>query len=985
MTRRNGADAASQNSQGPGASNNEAPTLVSGLLQYLRIRMEPCSRESAFESSRDLGERGVVPAQPMKPAMQPMKPSTPAEAESAHDIFRQRRQPLEAFFAPKNVAVIGATERAGSVGRTLLWNLVSSPFGGTVFPVNAKRPSILGIKAYPSISAIPEQVDLAVIVTPAETVPGIIGECVDVGVEAAIIISAGFKECGEPGVKMEQEVLAQARRRNMRIIGPNCLGVMNPATGLNATFAGAIARPGSVALISQSGALCTAILDWSLHERFGFSAFISVGSMLDVGWGDLIDHLGNDAQTRSIVIYMESIGDAHAFISAAREVALSKPIIVIKAGRTEAAAKAAASHTGALAGSDDVLDAAFRRCGVLRVDSIEDLFHMTEVLAKQPRPKGPRLAIVTNAGGPGVLATDALMSRGGELAALSEESVKALSEFLPAHWSHQNPVDILGDAGPERYAKAVEVVARDPNAEGLLVVLTPQAMTDPTRTAEQLKACSKLDGKPLLASWMGGSDVAAGKDILNHADIPTFSYPDSAAHAFNYMYKFTYNLRGLYETPALAPEDPAAGAGRTTAAKMIHAARQAGRTLLTELESKQLLAAWGIPTVETRLALSEEEAVRQAGEIGYPVVLKLHSQTITHKTEVEGVKLNLVDAPAVRGAFHEIESSVREKAGEGNFRGVTVQPMVRLTGYELILGSSLDPEFGPVLLFGSGGQMVEVYKDRALGLPPLNSTLARRMMEQTKIFTALRGARGRKAVNFAALEQVLVRFSELVVELRAIKEIDINPLLASSEAITALDARVILHPSEVKEDRWPRLAIRPYPTRYVGDWTLKNGRRVTLRPIRPEDELMMVKFHQTLSERSVYMRYFGALKLSQRVAHERLTRICFSNYDREMALVADSTSPETGEREILGVGRLSKLRSGPDGEIAILITDACQHFGLGTELLRRLIEIAKNEKLHRLIAHILPENLEMQQICRKLGFRLSRESGDPAVHAVLDL
>ncbi len=914
-----------------------------------------------------------------------MKPAKP-EAEPAHDILRAREHPFEVFFAPQTVALIGATEAEGSVGRTLLKNLISSPFGGTVFPVNPKRPSVLGIKAYPSIAAVPEKVDLAVIVTRAETVPGIVGECVDAGVKGAIIISAGFRESGEQGAELERQILAQARRGRMRVIGPNCLGVMNPHSGLNATFASAMGRRGNVGFISQSGALCTAVLDWSLRENVGFSAFVSIGSMLDVGWGDLIDYLGDDAATRGILIYMESIGDPRAFISAAREVALNKPIIVIKAGRTQAAAKAAASHTGALAGSDEVLDAAFRRSGVLRVNSIADVFYMAEVLAKQPRPKGPRLAILTNAGGPGVLATDALIDHGGELAELSGESFDALNQFLPPHWSRNNPIDILGDAAPERYAKAVEIVAKDLNNDGLLVILTPQAMTDPTRTAEVLKPFAKSQpGKPILASWMGGTDVAAGEAILSRAGIPTFPYPDTAARAFDYMWRFSYNLRGIYETPALTSETEESAPDRPRVEAIIQAARNGRRTILTEVESKQILKAYGIPSVDTRRATSEEEAARVASGLGFPVAVKVLSETITHKTDVGGVKLNLTEEAAVRRAYREIETSVREKAGAGSFQGVSVQPMVSLDGFEIIVGSTIDPQFGPVLLFGAGGQMVEVFKDHALALPPLNTTLARRMMEQTRILSALKGTRGRKPVDLAALEQLLVRFSQLVIEQGWIKEIDINPLLASHEQLLALDARVIIHGPDLREDQLPKPAIRPYPAQYTTSWIMKDGTAVTLRPIRPEDEPLVVKFHGSLSERSVYMRYFHAFKLDQRVTHERLTRICFNDYDRELALVAERKDPNTGTYEIIAIGRLSKSHGIPEAELAVLVTDRYQHVGLGSELLRRLIEVARAEKLKRINAEILPENREMQRIVEKLGFRLKRMPQDFSVKATLDL
>jgi acetyltransferase len=914
-----------------------------------------------------------------------MKSSKPPKLEAAHDILRGRQHPLDVFFAPQRVAVIGATENPGSVGRTLFWNLISNPFGGAVFPVNPKRSHVLGVKAYPNIRAIPEQIDLAVIVTPAVSVPKVIRDCVDAKIKAAIVISAGFKELGPEGAKLEQDTLAEARRGKIRIIGPNCLGVMCPTTGLNATFAAAMARPGNIGFISQSGALCTAVLDWSLREMVGFSAFISIGAMADVGWGDLIDYLGDDPRTRSIILYMESIGDARGFLSAARDVALSKPIIVIKAGRSEAAAKAAASHTGTLAGSDEVLAAAFRRCGVLRVQTMGQLFYVAEVLGKQPRPKGPRLAILTNAGGPGVLATDTLIGVGGALAELAPETMEALNAILPREWSHNNPIDILGDATPERYAKAVEIVAKDPNTDGLLTILTPQAMTDPTQIAEQLKPFAKLDGKPILASWMGGTGVAAGEQILNRAGIPTFAYPDTAARIFHYMWQYTYNLRGLYETPAMPADFEQTAARHAEAAKTIEEARKAGRTILTEVESKKVLAAYGIPTVETQIAKNADEAATLAKKIGYPVVVKLYSETISHKTDVGGVKLNLTDAEAVRKAFRAIESSVTEKAGAQHFQGVTVQPMVKLDGYEIIIGSSLDVQFGPVLLFGTGGQLVEVFKDRALALPPLNTTLARRMMEQTKIYTALKGVRGRKAVDLAALEQIMVRFSHLVVEQRWVKEIDINPMLASEERLIALDARVVVHGPEVTEDQLPKLAVRPYPSQYVAPWTMKDGAEVMIRPIMPEDEPLLVKFHETLSEQSVYMRYFHMIALSQRIAHERLTRICYVDYDREIALVAEQKNPATGERELLGVGRLTKQPGTDEAQFAILVADPVQSRGLGSELLKRLIEIGRKENVRRITAEILMDNYAMQKVCERLGFRLERDAEEGVVKAQIEL
>lgn len=911
--------------------------------------------------------------------------------DPAHDVLHFERTALQAIFAPQNVAVIGATERPGSVGRTVLWNLISNPFGGTVFPVNPNRSHALGIKAYPDVAAVPDTIDLAVIVTPAPTVPGIVGECVDVGVKGAIIISAGFKEIGEEGAKLERQILEEARRGNMRIIGPNCLGVMNTETGLNATFASRMAQPGHVGFISQSGALCTAILDWSFRENVGFSAFISIGSMVDVGWGDLIYYLGDDPRTKSIVLYMETVGDARSFLSATREVALIKPVIVIKPGRTAGAAEAAASHTGALTGSDEVLEVAFRRSGALRVNTISELFNIAEVLDKQPRPSGPRLTILTNAGGPGVLATDALLMSGGELAGLPEETMEHLNSLLPPHWSRNNPIDILGDADPERYRQAVQIAAENPASDGTLIILTPQAMTEPTQTAEQLRAYAGRTEveKPLLASWMGGSDIVPGESILNQADIPTFAYPDTGSRMFTYMWRYADNLRSLYETPLLA--DEAGESNREQAADLLQRARQAGRTILTEFESKQLLAAYDIPVVETRVAESAQEATQIAAEIGYPVVLKLHSETITHKSDVGGVRLNLEGAAEVEEAFGAIRTSLHERVGQEDdqgrphFLGVTVQPMIQIEGYELIVGSSEDPQFGPIMLFGTGGELVEVLQDRALALPPLNTTLARRMMERTQIYKALKGVRGRPPVDLHALEQALVRFSQLIAEQCCIKEIDINPLLATPDRLIALDARVVVYGSEVDERDLPRLAIRPYPTQYIYRWTMEDGTPVTIRPIRPEDEPLMVDFHQTLSDRSVYMRYLHPMMLSQRVAHERLSRICFNDYDREIALVAERTLPQTGERQILGVARLTKVYGTDQARLALLVSDHFQGLGLGTELLRRALQVGREEHLRRIIADIAGENQVMRHLLEKFGFQIHPLEAEGIVRAEIDL
>src|SRR6201993_149148 len=670
----------------------------------------------------------------------------------------QRRSRLETMLNPGTIAVIGASETEKSVGRTVMENL--GFFDGTIYPINLRRDSVFGTKAYRNIGEVPSPVDLAVIATRGATIPSLVSECVAAGAKGAVIISPGFQEGGETGICLEQEIMA--RRGEMRIIGPNSLGIMIPDLNLNAMFAQKIALKGNVAFISQSAAVCTSVLDWSIRQKVGFSVFLSTGSMLDVGWRDLIDYLANDFHTTSILIYMESLGDARSFLSAAREMALRKPIIVIKAGSTETAARAVASHTGGLTGDDTVIDSAFRRAGVLRVKTIEDLFCMAEVLSKQPKPKGPRLAILTNAGGPGVLATDILVAEGGEVAQLLQESVKQLNAILPNHWSRHNPVNVLRDAGPDRFIRAIEVLAGDSNVDGVLAIVTPQMMTDPTAIARALAAFKNVSEKPILACWMGAADVAEGEAILNASGIPTFQFPDAAARTFCYMWHYSDNLHALYETPGLS-RNWSDDLGRSRAKKIIEEVRKSDRKLLTEVESKEVLAAYGIPTVETLIARSEEEAIEAANKLGAPLVLKLHSQTITHKTEAGGVKLNLHSESQVRLAYRHIEEAVRDKPGA--FLGVTVEPMVESEGYELILGSSVDSQFGPVLLFGAGGQLVEYMRDYVLGLPPLNATLARRLMERTRIYKALQ----RTNVDLAQLESILVEFSLLVAEQHWIK------------------------------------------------------------------------------------------------------------------------------------------------------------------------------------------------------------------------
>ena len=875
-------------------------------------------------------------------------------------------QPIDTFFAPRTVAVIGASEEVNSFGRAALWNLISNPFGGTVYPINPQRHSVLGVKAYPKLADLPEAVDVAMILTPAATVPGIVAECAAAGVRGAIIVTAGFRAAGAAGAALEQQALAAARGTGMRLIGPNSLGLLRPRQHLNLSCARAMPIPGNLAFVSHSAALATAVLDWSLREKLGFSKFVTLGSMIDIGWGDLIDYLASDPATESILIAMESVGNARSFLSAAREAALAKPIVVLKAGRNAAAARAAASHTGNLVESDAVFDAALRRCGALRVTSITNLFAMAEVLARQPRPRGPRLAILTNAGGPGAIAADALLASGGELASLTSETVAALDQLLPRPAGPANPIDLQSDASPERYDQAIALAARDSTIDGILVILTPTIMSNPSATAERLRHHSRAIGKPLLASWMGGDVIAEGTALLQRAGIPAFEYPDTAALAFQMMWQYSDTLRSLYETPALLAD---AATDHETVRRLLRQAHAAQRNVLDEAESKQLLAAYGLPVCKTLTAASADEAVDKAAQLGYPVVLKLLAAQATHKTDFGGVRLDLRDAHAVRTAYAEIQGAAQARGITA--ASTTVQPMVTGTGYELILGSSVDRQFGPVIMFGAGGDLVEILRDRAIGLPPLNTTLARRLIEQTRISQALPGVRGRPAVDITALERLVVRFSQLVAEQPAIKEIDINPLYIDATQMVALDARVVLHDFALAPDELPTLAIRPYPAQYSSRSTLPDGRAVSIRPIRPEDEPLMVAFHESLSEQSIYYRFFRSITFDRRIEHERLSRICFLDYDREIALVVLLPKPEGGE-QIIGVGRLSHQRESDDAEFALLISDSFHGQGLGSGLLARLIAIGRSEGLKRIIGYMLPENRGMIRIAERLGFKIKR-------------
>lgn len=900
---------------------------------------------------------------------------------------------LDRIFQPRRIALLGVTSNPVSVGGTVLRNLVGAGFGGVVYPVNPDFEAVLGIQCWPDVASLPRTPDLAVVCAAAEKVPALVRQCGEAGVLGLVVISAGFREAGPEGAALEERLREERRRfEGMRIVGPNCLGLIAPALHLNASFAAGTPKPGNVAFISQSGALCTSVLDWALEQNVGFSYFVSVGNMLDVDFADLIDYFGEDEKTESIILYVESLRDARRFMTAARAFARTKPILAYKAGRFAESARAAASHTGALAAEDAVYDAAFERAGIARVYEIRDIFAGAELVARHRPPAGPRLGIVTNAGGPGVMATDALIACGGQLAELAPETIAKLDENLPPMWSRGNPVDVLGDARARRFARAAEVVLADPQVDAVLVILTPQAMTNPTGAAKAIAELAAAARKPILAAWVGGRSVREGLQILAQAGVPAYDTPEQAVRAFMTLVGYNRNLEALYETPRdlpvrLAPD-------RARFARGLAEAAAGGGDILTETAAKELLAAYGIPTAAAREAADAEAAVAAAREIGYPVALKVLSPDITHKTDVGGVALDLRDDDAVRRAFARVAAAARAARPDARLAGAAVQPMVRAAdGLELILGAKKDPTFGAVLMAGLGGTAAEVFRDRALGLPPLNERLARRMLESLRCWPLLRGYRGRAGVDLDRLIEVLMRLSYLVAEHPEIAELDVNPLLASPAGATALDARVVLDRSLLAAPPAPyaHLALRPYPEEYVQEVTLRDGERLTLRPIKPEDEPLWRQMLASCSRETIYSRFRYFFQWSE---HKAAIRYCFIDYDRELALVAETAEDDapaaaatggagaggssgSGEaaggaprRRLVGVGRLVADPDHETVEYAVLVTDAWQNRGLGGVLTDACLQIAQRWGLRRIVAETTTENERMIAVFRRRGFRI---------------
>lgn len=875
---------------------------------------------------------------------------------------------LERFFKPQRIALIGVTMNPNSVGGKVLTNLISGGYRGVVYPVNPDYEAVLGIQCYADVYSLPKTPDLGIICAPAEKVPGIVRACGERGILGLIIMSAGFKEVGPEGAELEKQILLeQSRFDGMRIIGPNCLGIIAPKMNLNASFSAGMPRAGNIAFISQSGALCTSVLDWAAQGKLGFSYFVSIGNTMDVDFGDLIDYFGEDEQTKSIILYIESITDVRKFMSASRPFARNKPIIVYKAGRFPESAQVAASHTGAMASEDAVYDAAFQRVGLARVFDIGDIFNVAELVGRNRSPKGPNLGIITNAGGPGVMATDALIAARGMLAELSGETMQALDEILPPMWSHRNPVDVLGDARAKRIARAAELVIKDKGVDAILVILTPQAMTDPTATARAIASLAETTTKPILAAWLGGESMVEGLRILNEGGVSTYQTPEQAVRAFMTLVSYARNLEALYETPRDVPVE--FSLSRSTLRERYTQKYFKNDPVLPENLSKELIDSYGIPTTQPHPAATEDEVVEISRRLGYPVVLKVFSPDITHKTDVRGVELDLRDEEMVRSAYHRILQNAARLRPDARIDGVTVQRMVQdKNAIEMIIGIKKDSVFGTVIMVGMGGTGAELFADRALGFPPLNERLARRMLESLKIWPLLNGYRGSPPVNVDQLIEVLIRLSYLAADYPEIVELDVNPLLVSPENVCALDARIVIDPDLVGKAHKPfaHLALHPYPEKFVKTVDLPGGSEILLRPIKPEDEPLWLAFLASCSKESIYSRFRYAFHWN---SHDVATRYCYIDYDREIAIVAESN--DNNNRQIVGIGRLIADPDHETVEYAVLIADAWQDKELGSMLTDYCMEIASEWNLKKAVAITTRDNHRMLAVLRKRGFRVS--------------
>ncbi|HEY9198438.1 MAG TPA: bifunctional acetate--CoA ligase family protein/GNAT family N-acetyltransferase [Gammaproteobacteria bacterium] len=881
---------------------------------------------------------------------------------------------LDRLFHPRSIAVFGASERANSVGARVFANLLAGGFAGGVYPINPKHTAIAGHTCYPDLAHVGAPVDLAVIATPARTVPALLQNCGELGVRAAIVLSAGFE--GAEGETLRSQLLEAARPFGMRVLGPNCLGLIRPRLGMNATFSQGSAQPGNLALVSQSGALCTAILDWAAARAMGFSAVVSLGDALDVDFGDLLDYLALDTETRSILLYVEGMNHARPFMSGLRAAARVKPVIVVKAGRHAAGSRAAQSHTGALVAADDVFDAALRRAGVVRAHSIVQLFAAAQLLASHHRMRGDRLVIVTNGGGPAVMAVDRATDLGLQLAELAPATLQALDKLLPPQWPRANPVDILGDAGAERYRESVRLCLADPGVDGLLVMLTPQAMTDPLACAVAVAEAAAGQDKPVLACWMGEALMETSRELFSSKRIPNFVLPEAAIEAFAYLASYQHNQQLLLQVPAplVAHSAPDTAGARL----IIEGALAERRRELSGNEAKAVLHAFGIPTNLAVTARSPGEALVVAESIGFPVAMKIDSPDISHKSDVNGVRLHINGAEAMRRTYQELIASVEHQRPGIRINGVTIEAMYHKPhGRELLIGVLRDPAFGPVITFGAGGTAVEVLRDRAVALPPLNSFVARDLIRQTRVFSLLQAFRNLPAADLNALEQVLLRVSELVCELPEITEMDINPLIVDEHGALAVDARIAIGYHAPGPNRYAHMAIHPYPVHLITRIQLPDGTDLTIRPIRPEDAQIEQAFVRGLSAQTKYFRFMQSL---QELSREELIRLTQIDYHRELALIA--TVHENGTEVEIGVTRYAMNPDGESCEFALVVADAWQQRGIGSRLMQALMEAARSRGFRTMEGEVLASNQPMLALVRDLGFNVRTSPDDPAVKRV---
>jgi acetyltransferase len=876
---------------------------------------------------------------------------------------------LDALFKPKSIALVGASNRPRSVGAVLAHNLFEAGFRGPILTVNPREQAIRSTLNYRSVAELPITPDLAVISTPPDSIPQLIADLGERGCRAAVVVSAGFGEAEHAaGKELQERMLAAAKPHLLRIVGPNCLGFVSPPFGINASFAHVTPKTGNLAFVTQSGAVATAVLDWATHRNIGFSHVVSLGDMADVDFGDLLDYLALDGDTRAILLYIESITDARKFMTAGRIAARTKPIVVVKAGRSEAGAKAAQSHTGALAGSDTVYEAAFARAGMLRVYALRELFEAVGTLAAGMRVSGDRLAILTNGGGIGVLATDAVADYGGHLANLSPAAIEKLDKVLPPTWSHGNPVDILGDAGPDRYSAALKILLEEQNLDALLVLNCPTGVADSLEGARAVvDTVPPRPRLPVLTSWLGDTAAADARKLFAARNLATYETPDEAVRAFMHLVHYRRNQDLLIETPPSI--DGAEAADRATAARIVNDVLADGRTVLTEVEAKSVLKAYDIPVVETLTAANPKEAGEVAARIGFPVVLKVLSKQITHKSDVGGVRLDLRSVAAVEQAAADISRAAGEKAPGAQIEGFTVQAMASRPGaHELIAGIGEDAAFGPVMLFGHGGTAVEVIGDRAVGLPPLNMVLAREMIARTRVSRMLKGYRDRPAADVEAIAETMVKLSHLLTDNKQVTELDINPLLADQHGVLALDARIV-----VSEQKRPRLAIRPYPSELEHLVTTRTGRLFRVRPVRPEDEPAVIDMLKRSSMEDIRLRFFAPMK---EISHAFIARLTQIDYDREMALVATEASDNA---DILGVARIVADPNNENAEYAVMVRSDLKGQGLGFQLMTDILNYARSRGIAHVFGDVLRENTTMLGMAKDLGFNIVPDMQDPQV------